>query len=265
MIRKRYVDTSAGQVHVHELGDGPETVVFLQQTASSGRMFYALMERLQAGRRLLAIDTPGFGGSFDPQGMPLLPQYAEWINEAVNGLGVDAAHVVGHHTGACIAVELADREAWVRSAALYGPVTLTAQERAEFREHYREPIAPTADGAYLQRTWDYLAGLGAGSDLALHHREVVDTLRAYWGRFQIYTAVWEQDFTALYRRLAQPLAILCAPDDVLHPYFERAAAIRPDARRYSVKGSNFEPDQDVAGSVAALEDFWRDLPVDAAL
>jgi len=255
-IRKQYVDTSGGQIHAHTLGDGDMAVVFLQQTASSGRMFYKVMEQLEPGRRLIALDTPGFGGSFDPEGMPSLPDYARWIGEAIEGLGLSHVHLVGHHTGVCIAAELAVPHDWVASVAMMGPVVLTPEERDEFRGHFRTPFSPTADGSYLMATWNYLAGLGADSDLELHHREMVDTLRAYYGRFQAYSAVWDQDFGVLYQRIRQPLAIMCARQDVLWPYFDRAKQARPDARAYELKGANFEPDQDVQGCVNALTDFW---------
>jgi len=258
-IRKAYVDTSGGQIHAHMAGEGDTTVVFLQQTASSGRMFYKVMEHLAGGRRMIALDTPGFGGSFDPEGMPSLPDYTDWIAEAIEGLGLTNVHLVGHHTGVCIAAELAVRHDWVASVAMMGPVVLTSDERDEFRQHFGTPFAPTADGSYLLATWNYLAGLGANSDLELHHREMVDTLRAYYGRFQAYSAVWDQDFAALYQQIRQPIAIMCAPEDVLWPYFDRAKQARPDARAFELRGANFEPDQDAEGCVAALTSFWNAL------
>jgi pimeloyl-ACP methyl ester carboxylesterase len=138
---------------------------------------------------------------------------------------------------------------------MIGPVPLTKAERDEFRKHYSTPFSPDPAGAYLKKTWDYLRGLGAHSDLTLHHREFVDTCRAYLGRYKAYSAVWDQDFTALFQRIACPLLLMCAPQDVLIDYLERARQLRPDARSLLLKGANFEPDQDPDGTAGAIRSF----------
>ncbi len=260
---KSYVSTSGGQIHVAQHGSGDRLpIVMLHQTASSGKMYYAMMATMGYAGTIYALDTPGFGNSFDPPREALEPisQYARWLEEAIDALGIGQFHLVGHHTGACIGVEIATN--WpdrVKSLTLMGPVPLTEEERDEFRQHYRTAIEPTADGSYLQQTWDYLKGLGAGSDLALHHREVLDTVRGYWGRFQVYTAVWDQDFVDHYKRVTAPMLLICAPDDVLMPFFSRAKEMRPDAKAVEVKGANFEPDQDTEGCSAALTGFLDEV------
>jgi pimeloyl-ACP methyl ester carboxylesterase len=205
---------------------------------------------------MFAFDTPGFGESFDPDGAPSMTQYATWLLEAIDALGLTRFHVFGHHTGACLAVELGARyPARVASTMMVGPVPLTGAEREQFGRTFGAPIAPTADGKYLEETWEYLRALGADADLALHHRELVDTTRAYLGRSMAYRAVWAQDWTALYLQLQCPILLLCATDDVLHPYFARAQELRPDARAVTLGGANFEPDLDCDGTVAAIRGF----------
>lgn len=258
-IRKAYVDCSGGQIHYRYL-DGPGVpIVFFQQTASSSQMYVKTMAALAGDRAMFAFDTPGFGGSFDPPTQPTMTQYAQWLLEAIDTLGLPRFHVFGHHTGACIAVELGVRHA-ARTASLMmvGPLPLTAEERHEFSLHFGAPIAPTPDGGYLHTTWEYLAGLGANADPELHHRELLDTARAWRGRAMAYSAVWDQDWTALFKSVQCPMLLLCAEDDVLFPYFERAKQLRPDATAAVVRGANFEPDLDVEGTVAAVRAFLRD-------
>lgn len=258
-IRKGYADTSAGQVHYRATAgraDGGTPVVMLQQTASSSAMYEGMMGALGADHRIVAFDTPGFGASFDPDRQPSMSDYTGWIREAIGALGIDRFHLFGHHTGVCIGVELADAEPGrVASLMLCGPLPLTAEERVEFSRHFGDPIAPTRDGAYLLETWEYLRGLGADRDLALHHREVVDTLRAWQGRAYAYAAVWDQDWTTPFERVRCPMLLLCAEDDVLFPYFERAQSLRPDAEAVVVGGANFEPDLDTPAVVDAVRAF----------
>jgi pimeloyl-ACP methyl ester carboxylesterase len=221
-------------------------------------MYVKAIERLAGEFPMYALDTPGFGGSFDPEGMPGMTQYCAWIMAAIDALGIEKFHLFGHHTGACIGVEIAARHpARVAKLMMIGPVPLTQEEREEFRQHYSSPFAPTADGDYLKDTWDYLEGLGSNADLDLHHRELVDTARAYMGRYQIYTSVWDQDFPSYYAEVSCPILIMSAEDDVLNPYFERAKKLRPDAQATMLKGANFEPDLDPDGTVAAIRSFLR--------
>ena len=257
-VKCAYADTSSGQIHYRfASGDGDaKPMVFLHQTASSSKMYLEVMSCLEGDNALFAIDTPGFGGSFDPEGRPSMPQYADWIVEAIDRIGIEDFHLFGHHTGVCIGAEIATKYAGrVLSFMMVGPVPLTQDEREEFRELYSAPFVPDKDGDYLKQTWDYLHGLGAHSDLALHHRELVDTVRAYMGRYQAYSAVWDQDFTELYKNLKAPLLIMCARDDALYSFFDRAKKLRPDAVAVELKGANFELDQDPVGVVAAIEKF----------
>ncbi len=257
-MRKGYADCSAGQIHYRHLeGEGLPTV-FLHQTASSGQMWEKVMGMLEGANPLYALDTPGFGGSFDPDkdANPSMAEYAAWLKEAMDGLGITQCTMVGHHTGACIAVDMVEANPnLVSKLALLGPVPLTADERLEFSKHFGTPFTPGVSGAYLLDNWDYLRGLGAHADPMLIHREMADQLRAWWGRVQSYNAVWDQDFLAIYKSLKIPLLIGAAEDDVLFPYLERAKELQPSAQVVDLQGANFEPDLDAETLAGALRDF----------
>lgn len=259
MIRKAYVDCSGGQIHVRtSAGERPVPVLFFHQTASSGQMWLKTMARLAGRWTMHAFDTPGFGGSFDPdpESRPSLSAYVDWLTEAVRAMGIARAHIVGHHTGACIGVEMAARHPDLAvSCTLIGPVPLTHEERQEFAKHFGIPFTPAVSGAYLLENWEYLRNLGAHADPMLIHREMADQLRAWWGRVQSYAAVWTQDFPAFYRDVRCPLMIGAAPDDVLYAYLDRAKQQRPDAEVIELAGANFEPDLDADRFAAGLARF----------
>ena len=88
-----------------------------------------------------------------------------------------------------------------------------------------------------------------------HGARAAALVRAWRGRAQAYRAVWAQDWASLYLAVRCPLLLLCAEDDVLHPYFARACELRPDAVSRELLGANFEPDLDVEGTRAALVEF----------
>jgi pimeloyl-ACP methyl ester carboxylesterase len=255
-IRKSYVDCSAGQIHVAARSGEGLPIICFHQTASSGTSFYRLMAHEGLANPIYALDTPGFGGSFDPPDMPNFAQYGGWLFEAIQALGLDRFHTVGHHTGAGFCVELAAQHpACVASMTLIGPFPLTAEEREEFRPHFSTPISPTADGAYLQETWDYLRKLGAHGELDVHHEEVLNHVRAHFSRFQTYSSVWDYDFTTPYRNSTCPTLLMAAPDDVLYPYLARSKEMRPDAEVVELAGANFEPALDTDAVVSAMSAF----------
>lgn len=132
-MRKGYVDTSLGQVHYrHKDGQGTPIVCF-HQTASSSAMFEAFADAFGGPEPIYALDTPGFGGSYDPKGMPTMADYGTAMCHAVKALGFDKVHLFGHHTGASIAIEIATSEPdLVASLMMIGPVVLTAEERQAF-------------------------------------------------------------------------------------------------------------------------------------
>ncbi|MDX2221865.1 MAG: alpha/beta hydrolase [Rhodospirillaceae bacterium] len=257
-MRKGYVDTPGGQIHYrHKSGTGTPIVCF-HQTASSSAMFEKFAAAYGGPHPIYALDTPGFGGSFDPPGMPDMAGYGALLLEAIKALGLAKVHLFGHHTGASIAVEIAARDpARTASLMMIGPVVLTAEERKAFSGYYPKPFQPKADGSHLDEMWAYVASIGGDADLNLHHRELVDTARAWEGHIKVYSKIWDQDFTALYKTIRAPMLIMCAQKDVLWPMFERAKQLRPDAVAAEIPGSNFQPDEAPAETAAAVAAFLK--------
>jgi pimeloyl-ACP methyl ester carboxylesterase len=261
-VRKGYSDSSGGQIHYCGVDGDGTPLVFFHQTASSSKMWLKVIDELASwGRPLIALDTPGFGGSFDPEpeSKPQMTDYARWLREALANLGINRAHVVGHHTGACIAVEMVGAEPDLAATlTLLGPVPLTEEERNEFSKHFGTPFTPNVSGSYLLENWEYLRNLGAHTDPMLIHREMADQLRAWWGRVQSYGAVWTQDFKGIYEGLSMPIMIGAAREDVLYPFLERASQLQPNAKVIDISGHNYEPDLDAATIASALREFCAD-------
>ncbi len=256
-IRKGYVDTDAGQVHYRHLpAPGKPSVALFHQTASSSAMFEQVMARLAGDFDLVAFDTPGFGGSFEPESIPSVRWLADVLWQAVETLQLTPVHLLGHHTGGCIALEMAvAHKRDVRSLIIIGAVLATAEERAEYRKKFTAPYAPDAAGDYLNIAWDYLAGIGADVSVDVHNREMVDHLRAWRALPQTFSAVWDQDFESLYQAVDVPLMNICSEDDVLWPFHQRALRMRPDSASATVAGLDWQCDRDPDGVADAVRGF----------
>jgi pimeloyl-ACP methyl ester carboxylesterase len=260
-IRKAYVDLAEGQVHYRTRAGQGTPVVFLHQIAGAGAMWEKVMARWPGAHPLYALDTPGFGGSFDPKGPIDIARYRGWISEAIDALNIPAFHLVGHHMGSVLAVGLAvDLPERVASLAMIGPSLLTREERAAFAQKLGAPFRPNRSGAYLLKTWEYLRVGGADQDIDLLHREMVDMLRAWASRPHAYGSVWASDSTPLFAAVACPALAICAHDDILFPYMGRLAELRPDIRQVILdSGANFEPDLAPDAVTAALAAHIRSV------
>lgn len=256
MIRKAYIDTSAGQIHYRVRAGVGTPIVCFHQTASSSAMYEAFMRAFAGDNAIYALDTPGFGGSDDPPDRPSMAQYADRLAEAIDRLGLSGVHLFGHHTGASVAVEIAVRyPTLARSLVMIGPVTITREEAEFFKTLYPKDFALKADGSHVMKMWKYVAEIGGDSSLALHHREFADTVRAWEGHLKVYSVIWDQDFTELFGRVKCPMAIMCSPGDILWPMFERAKALRPDAFAVELAGTNFQLDEVPAEVARAVQSY----------
>ncbi len=259
-IRKAYVDIPEGQIHCHLVeGEGPP-VVFLHQTALSAKTYNPLLQVLSVPNPLIALDTPGFGGSYDPDGWPTLEAYATQMIAAIDALCDGPFHLFGHHTGASLAIEIAARAPErVLSLMLAGPVFMTPQEREDFIAGYQEPIRPVRDGSHLLVNWGYGAKHNPDCDLAILQDSVADLLRAWRARPQAYMAVAHHDTAPRVADVSAPTLLLTTPGDFFHASFDRATALFPNAATAMTGGDNFPAASDPEGLAAALEGFLATL------
>ncbi len=265
MIRKAYVETRCGQLHfryVRVVGRAElEPLILLHRTPTGSVSFEPLMRELDDWRNLYAFDTPGFGGSFDPSGMPTLEQYLDWFTEAIDALAIDGFHLFGHHTGMHFALALALRwPARVRSLALGGVLCLDAAERAAFFERLGAAPEARPDGAHLGELWRRMQPYFPQRDPGLLNTEMIGALRAGRARDQVFAAIAAQDVPAGLAAVRCPLLALSASDDPLRPLLERVPAFQPAARIEMLGASGVAaPERDAPQLAAILRDFVNSL------
>ncbi len=227
-IRCGYADTSGGQVHYRHV-EGPEpAIVFLHRTPASSASFVPVLEALDGFRSLYAMDTPGFGASFDPVGDASMDDYRDWLAAALDDIQIDPCHIYGHHTGTHIAAALAtgspDR---VLSLMLNGVAFYTAEERSARLAAVSPPATPDEAGEYLSATWKLMKSLFPVFDPTLINREVTGALRSRPGIYQAFRAIWQQDFPAVLAQARCPVLAMSAEDDVFIDLLERVPAALP--------------------------------------
>ena len=108
-MKRAYADVSFGQLHYRHAGEDTP-LLFLHKTPSSSVQFERCAPYLvEAGYRVLALDTPGFGLSDRHPSQPTMQQYGAAVHEFLDAIDIDKLHLFGHHTGGTIALEAASQ------------------------------------------------------------------------------------------------------------------------------------------------------------
>lgn len=231
VLSRRYIDGPYGQLHLRESGRGGTPLLLLHQSPLSGAMFGAAMPLFaDAGFHAVAMDTPGYGQSDRPAEPVGMAGYADAIPAVLDALGWEAAHLLGHHTGAAIAANFAARHPdAVDMLVLNGVPLLSEAERAHFAQFRFAPLELQADGGHLIAAWNQrLAASPDWTDLEAMHRYVVELLANPRDYHLGFTAAFAHDLRADLLAIRAPTLVLTNSGEDLYEASKRATLLRPD-------------------------------------
>lgn len=149
---RAYAETPLGQLHYATVGSGP-VLLLLHQTPRSHDEFRELQPLLADGRRVIAMDMLGFGLSAPLPAPQRIEQFAAGAFALLDALGVAEADVLGHHTGAVVALEMA-AAGRVRNLVL----SSTPWTGPEYRARHAtttavDDVKQADDGGHLTELW----------------------------------------------------------------------------------------------------------------
>ena len=154
-----FTPTRVGSLHHVEAGSGGTPLLLLHHTPRSRDEFAELLPLLARDRRVLAMDTLGFGAS-PPLAKHSIEAYAGGALALLDALEVERVHVLGHHTGGVVGLELAaaapDR---VERLVLSSTPWTDAAFRARRAGHPPiDLVEVSADGSHLTELWQRRQG-----------------------------------------------------------------------------------------------------------
>ena len=215
--RRGYVDLSWGQIHYRERGAG-EPVLLLHQTPASSSMWERVMRAFPDGYRLLAMDTPGFGCSDAPRVPDAggLAWYAEQVVAVMECLGIERASVVGHHTGAMIATELAVTDPQrVDKLVLIGMLAFRTTLQRHWWLNQVKRWQPDATGDFLETSaLPFLRAVVTRDDPVQFLDSLVAYLQAGPNYWWAYDAVFAYDTIARAPAVSAPTLLLVGDREV---------------------------------------------------
>ena len=245
-MRRGYVDWEGRQLHYVAAGAG-EPLVLLHKNPSSSEMWKRTLPLLAERFRTIALDTPGYGMSDPlPERPGTMVAYGRAVVGLLDGLGFERASLVGHHTGASVALEVAtEYPSRVDRLVLAGLVAPACEaEREERRvnlKHYELDVR----GDYLeQRFLERFRAWGL-HDPDHFHTELVWHLRAGPDYWWAYEAVYAYDALERLTRVRQPTLFLNADrDEAVFRDTARAAPQAPNSSYVVLAGSSELPYED---------------------
>ena len=181
MIDRRFVSTPAGMLHCAIAGTGLP-VLLLHQTPRSWDEYRDVLPLLAREVQAIAVDTIGFGDSCKPPlGQDSIERWAQAAVGLLDALGIGRFAVVGHHTGAVIATEIAAAfPQRVEAAVLSAPALVNAAFRAarQAKPSRVDNVQRKADGSHLTQLWRIRQPWYPQGDIDLLERFVVDAVKA---------------------------------------------------------------------------------------
>ncbi len=264
-VHRAYACLRDGQVHFAECGPPQgQAVLLLHQTPRSWAEYAAVLPILGARYRAIAMDTAGFGDSFVPRWTPSIERWAAVAVELLDALSIARVHVVGHHTGGVIALELAAAypgrvDRLVLSST---PFTDAAFRRERAARPPIDEVATQADGSHLAQLWQRRQPFYPQQRPELLAAFVLDALKA-GGRLEDgHRAVARYRMEDRIAHVKQPVLVLRAgADPFASPHAQALCAQLPQAALHDIPhGMVPLPDQlpgEFAAAVLAFLDLAR--------
>lgn len=138
------LDSGAGALHVHTIGEGPP-VLYLHGFPEYFAVWRPLLARLRVPHRAIMVDLPGFNRSLAARGAEAAaPEVARRVVRALDTLGIDRFAIVAHDLGGLFAWQLAS-DCRGRVAGLF---LLSAPHPADFIRHFWKD-RPATRSSYL--------------------------------------------------------------------------------------------------------------------
>lgn len=258
-VERRFVAVPDGLVHCAIAGAGPP-VLLLHQTPRSWDEYRDVLPLLGRRRRAIAMDTPGFGDSSPlPPGEDSIERWAAVVADLLEALEFERAAVVGHHTGAYIAAELAaSRPDRVEAVVLSSLMLATREERLAHATGRAvvDDVDRGADGTHLVELWQRRAAFYPPS-VELLERYLVDCLRAGDRAAEGHRVVARYPIEERLPLVRRPALLIGATDDPhAYPSLSALRAALPGAAVAEIEGGTVAlPDGRPREFAAAVEAF----------
>jgi pimeloyl-ACP methyl ester carboxylesterase len=244
-LHRDYAQGPFGQVHFQDTVAGLP-LVLCHQAPMSSRQFEAVYGRLaEQGIRAIGIDMPGFGSSDPTAFVPRIEDYARVVPSVLDHLSISAAYVLGHHTGALVATEVAIQfSERVDGLILNGPLPLTEEERQaglDYVDKNEKGYKARPDGTHLSMLFrNRMAYASDDTDWERATRYIADQLIGLAPFWYGHHAAFQYDHAMTIPLINVPTLILTNTGDSIYLQASKARNLRPDFDYAEIEGGSID-------------------------
>lgn len=257
-IRKTFVKTPFGQTHVRYGGSG-KPVILLPNTYLGSQAFErsGFLSRMADRYQAFSVDVPTQGLADLPDHQLTVAELTEALAATMDGLGVPVATIVGSHTGASYALEMAaSQPERVTSVVFAGLPMWTADDRANLANAGRfKPWAITEDGSYLMDLWKKRLGITHGLDATEMHRQFMQFFIPGPRVHEPLRALFDYEPRERLGLVKCPTYVLANERDQFAQWMDEVTAAIPQAKTGIVPGGTLVHSLDADAFYNMLVDF----------
>jgi len=266
-LKRGFADTIHGQIHYRTEGDGA-ALLMLHITPISSDEFVPVLPLLGRKYRAIAMDTLGYGDSDKPPRQYSLYEYARSVVDLLDALGIEETAIIGTHTGAGIAAEVAASFPERVTKLIVDGYPLFTEAEIELRRREVpaklqriEPLNYIADGSHMTNTWEQVVdGLKVPPDrLADIHTLTTAILKSGPRNMEAHVALWDYQPAERLPLIRCPTLILTSSQDEFMPRTEETRRLIPGSHVKIMPGGGLIfPFQEPAAFAEAVIEFLED-------
>lgn len=259
-IERGFFRVAHGRIHAAICGAG-FPVLLLHQTPRSWDEYRDVLPLIGETRRAIAMDTPGFGDSEALPGTATIEGWAVAALQLLDALGIERFAVVGHHTGAAIAAEIAACAPKRVAAAVLSacPYVDAARRRHHAGQRVIDDVTERADGSHLTELWNRRRPFYPQGDTDLLRRLMADALRSGPMAVEGHRVVNRYHMEDRLGLIANPTLVLVPEDDPNARSGEAVAAAIRGSNLRRITGAQVPfPDQMPEVFAGQVDGFLRD-------
>jgi pimeloyl-ACP methyl ester carboxylesterase len=260
-VERAFARTAVGRIHYASAGEG-QPVLFLHQTPRSWDEFRDVLPIVATRFHAIAMDTIGFGDSDKPEEHATVEGFGRGVIALLDALGIQRTHLVGHHTGGVIAVEVAGTYSQRVDRVVLSGTTCPDEEGRSREWPTIDAVEPKEDGGHLAELWQKRAWFYPKDRPELLHRFVIDALKVGLDRVEEgHVAVNTFHIEDRLPNIKGPVLLVCGTDDwAAMPDQEKLQRYLPQAELVEVEGGMIPLDEHMPDRFAeiVLEFLGRD-------
>ena len=223
-------------------------VVFLHGIGSGSAAWTEQLAGMLSGRRVIAWDAPGYGGSDDLSiEAPSAADYADVLAQLLAHLEMPEAHLVGISLGALMAAAFAARRPTMVTSLVLSNVATghahrdPAERKARLDARLDDMATLGAEGLANKRS-PKLMGPNASDEACSKVQDLMSRLRP-GGYAQAARMLSQEDIFAHLKTWAGPTLVIASTDDVVTPLdsVRTVAEARPGCRFEVIDGAGHQP------------------------